>query len=62
MEQWWPDLENMKERKKMIFDMKMQLAQAKSSPKWTMEDLDRALGNLKNNKSRDVEGYLNEIF
>ena len=57
-----PDLENMKERKKMIFDMKMQLAQAKSSPKWTMEDLDRALGNLKNNKSRDFEGYLNEIF
>ena len=27
-----------------------------------MEDLDRALANLKNNKSRDPEGYINEIF
>ena len=42
--------------------MKMRLAQSKSSPDWTMEDLDRALANLKNNKSRDPEGYINEIF
>ena len=44
------------------FKMKMKLAQAKSSPDWTMSDLDKALANLKNNKSRDAEGYINEIF
>ena len=27
-----------------------------------MKDLDRALSNLKNNRSRDVEGYINKIF
>ena len=27
-----------------------------------MDDLDLALTNLKNNKSRDPEGYANEIF
>ena len=27
-----------------------------------MSDLDTALSNLKNNKSRDPEGYVNEIF
>ena len=27
-----------------------------------MSDLDIALRNLKNNKSRDHEGYINEIF
>ena len=27
-----------------------------------MEDLEAALSHLKNNKSRDYEGYVNEIF
>ena len=27
-----------------------------------MSDLDKALANLKHNKSRDAEGYINEIF
>ena len=42
--------------------MKIKLAQAKTSPDWNMSDLDKALANLKNNKSRDAEGYINEIF
>ena len=57
-----PDLKGLKKRKKMIFKMKIKLAQVKSSPDWTMSDLDKALANLKNNKSRDAEGYINEIF
>ena len=40
----------------------MKLAERKSSPDWTMADLERALKNLKNGKSRDFEGYINEIF
>ena len=42
--------------------MKMKLAQKRTPPDWTMADLDLALSNLKNNKSRDHEGYSNEIF
>ena len=40
----------------------MKLAGAKSSPSWTMSDLEAALGDLKNNKSRDPEGLINELF
>ena len=40
----------------------MKLAESKSSNFWTMSDLEGALGDLKNNKSRDNEGLINEIF
>ena len=42
--------------------MKMKLAQRRQSPDWTMADLDLALSNLKTNKCRDPDGYVNEIF
>ena len=57
-----PDLVGMKRRRKRIFLMKMKIAQKKQSPDWTMCDLDLALSNLKCNKSRDPDGYINEIF
>ena len=42
--------------------MKMKIAKGRKSPMWTMKDLDKALADLKNNKSRDFEGFINEIF
>ena len=57
-----PDLQQLKKRRKRIFKLKMKLAKAKKSSDWKMEDLDKALSNLKNNKSRDYDGYINEIF
>ena len=57
-----PDLKNMKIRRKRIFQMKMKLAKSRKSPDWTMADLEKALANLKNNKARDYDGYINEIF
>ena len=42
--------------------MKIKLAESKASKSWTLSDLDIALGNLKNGKSRDPDGLLNEIF
>ena len=57
-----PDLVSLKKRRRKIFRMKMKLAQKRTSPDWTMADLDLALSNLKNNKSRDHEGYANELF
>ena len=40
----------------------MKIAERNKGVKWTMEDLDRALGDLKNDKCRDFEGYINEMF
>ena len=42
--------------------MKMKIAEAEESPPWDMNDLEAALSNLKNNKARDSEGFINEIF
>jgi hypothetical protein len=57
-----PDLEFLKISKKKIFEMKMKIAEAEESPPWDMNDLEAALSNLKNNKARDSEGFINEIF
>ena len=42
--------------------MKLKLAEENSSSPWNMNDLDNALKDLKNNKSRDPEGLINELF
>ena len=52
----------MRKRKNRIFKLKMSLAERRESLDWNMKDLDRALSKLKNNKCRDYEGYINEIF
>ena len=57
-----PDFGDLKERKDEIFMMHMKLAEECTSCPWKMSDLDRALSDLKNNKSRDHAGYCNEIF
>ena len=56
-----PDLEAMKIRKKTIFQMKLKLAGKRKSKEWELKDLEQAIGNMKNNKSRDHEGFINEI-
>ena len=57
-----PDLKHLEKRKKRIFLMKLKLAGSTTSAPWNMFDLDRALRDLKNNRSRDPDGFLNEIF
>ena len=56
-----PDLMSLKVRRK-IFQQKLKLAGSRRSKKWTMENLDRALADLKIDKSRDADGLINEIF
>ena len=56
------DFAGMRIRRNKIFKMKMKVAGKQKSPDWTMKDLEVVLKNLKRNKSRDFEGYLNEIF
>ena len=57
-----PDLVALKHRRQKIFKMKMKLAHRRKSSDWTLSDIDKALSDLKNNKSRDPQGYINEIF
>ena len=56
------DLEDVGKRKNAIFRLKMKMSNLKRSKPWSENDLDIALKDLKNNKSRDFEGYANEIF
>ena len=56
------DFVKTKIRGNIIFNLKMKLSKLSRSKEWTMKDLEKALGDLKNNKSRDYEGYINEIF
>ena len=57
-----PDLKHFMGMKKTIIKMKMKLARSRKSKPWTMTDLERALSDLKKNKSRDFEGFINEIY
>ena len=53
------DLKNMKEN---LFDIRLKLAEEKKSDYWKMEQLDQVLKALKKNKSRDPNGWINELF
>ena len=56
------DLKMVGNLKSEIFEMKMKLAKMKKTKEWSENDLEIALKDLKNNKSRDFQGYANEIF
>ena len=45
-----PDLSLLRDRRKVIFQMKMKLAENSRSSPWKMSDLELALNNLKRNK------------
>ena len=57
-----PDLVGLDQRRRRILKMKLKLASSRPSSPWSMSDLERALKDLKKNKSRDHEGLVNEIF
>ena len=59
----------MKEDFSEVYDLKMQLwerrfelLKLKKSQDWSISDLDKVLKRMKNNKSRDPHGFINEIF
>ena len=56
------DLKMVGIRKADLFELKMKLSKMQESEPWSENDLEVALRDLKNNKSRDFEGYANEIF
>ena len=56
------DLKSFKCRRQKIFEMKLSLSGDQISSDWTINDLEKALASLKNNKSRDPKGFSNELF
>ena len=48
--------------KKYLFEIEMKLAESKSSISWTMNDLKLALKSFSNNKARDENGHVYELF
>ena len=57
-----PELHGFKIIKENLFDIRLKLAEAKMSDLWNMNDLEQAVKALKNNKSRDPNGWINELF
>ena len=57
-----PDMAEILNIREKMFQKRLKLAQEIKSPEWTIGNLEIALAKLKNNKSRDFEGYCNEIF
>ena len=57
-----PDLGALEIRKNEIFNLQLKQVEESITKPWKMKDLDRALADLKNKKSRDHAGYINEIF
>ena len=57
-----PDLVNLRERKMKIFDLCMKFSKLNKIQKFNINNLECALSDLKTNKSRDPQGYINEIF
>ena len=57
-----PDLIRINLAKELIFQLEIELASSRNSDPWTLNELEAALKDLKRNKSRDSEGYVNEIF
>ena len=45
-----------------LWKRRQDMLKLKKSPDWTISDLDKVLKALKNNKSRDPQGFINDIF
>ena len=56
------DFEELKDFKIELFNLRMKIVENCKTAAWTLEDLEKATKKLKNNKSRDPHGWVNEIF
>ena len=57
-----PDFEELKYLKDNLFDMKLENSRKRKSKPWEMADLEKVLKNLKKDKARDPNGWINDIF
>ena len=57
-----PNLLDVYEMKMKLWNYRLAVMKTNKSEDWQLEDLLKVLKHLKNNKSRDPDGYINEIF
>ena len=57
-----PNYQGIKDLKDELFELRLELAKCDKSIPWTLEDLEFILKHLKDGKSRDPNGWCNEIF
>ena len=55
-------LEDMKEAKESLAEKLLERAKKKKTPPWKMKQLDKVLDGLEKNKSKDPDGFANELF
>ena len=55
-------LENLKELKNNLFDLRLELSKENKTRPWKMIHLETVLKGLKKDKSRDPNGWINELF
>jgi hypothetical protein len=56
------ELEDLKEFKEDLFNIRLKLAKEKKSEPWKLKDVEAALKTLKKDKARDPNGWINELF
>ena len=57
-----PELLKLKTMREELFQQRLKQSKQNKSPAWTMQDLDKVLSHLKNGKSADPTGLVNELF
>ena len=56
------DMAELKYLKEYLYDMQINLAKGRTTNDWTIDDLNKALKTLENNKARDEHGHVYELF
>ena len=57
-----PDFEDVEKIKHEVFEIKLNEAKENKSSNWTMQDINKVLGEISQNKSRDPDGLNRSIF
>ena len=57
-----PGFEEIKNRKLELFKIRLDISKGKKSEPWELQNLEEAIKHLKNDKARDPDGLVNEIF
>ena len=57
-----PELQDLFFLKSELWNLKIEELEGRKTEAWSKEDLEKALKSLKNNKTRDPKGLINELF
>ena len=57
-----PRLKDLEDDTNTLCELRLKLCKSNKTDQWSMEDLKEVLKHLKKDKSRDPEGYANELF